>query len=190
MCCFYYTYTVYIYVLWLTQARNIDKMQRVQNRAARLVSGIRSDHVTPVMKDLHWLPIGACIDLKILLLTFKILNDLAPYYLTSLLLKYQPARLLHSPNRLLLQVPSVNTVAYGDHSFSYYALIIWNSLPDHIKNSESVSSFKQRLKTFLFRKNYYREFHLDFIYYFKRFEDSLKLCTIKLYYYYFIIIIT
>ena len=42
------------------------------------------------MKDLQWPPIGARIDFfKILLLTFKILNDLAPYYLTSLLLKYQ-----------------------------------------------------------------------------------------------------
>ena len=104
------------------------------------------------MKDLHWLPISAHIDLKILL---KILNDLAPYYLTSLLLKYQPARLLPSSNGLLLQVPSVNTVAYGHLSFSYYAPIIWISLPNHIKNSESVSTFKQRLETFLCRNNYY-----------------------------------
>ena len=89
--------------------------------------------MTSVMKELHWLPIGARIDFKILLLTFKILNDLAPYYLTSLLLKYQPARLLRSSNRLLLQVPSDSTVAYGHRSFSYYAPIIWNSLPDHIK---------------------------------------------------------
>ena len=104
------------------------------------------------MKDLHWLPIGAHFDLKILL---KTLNDLAPYHLTSLLLKHQPARLLRSSNRLLLQVPSVNIVAYGHLLFSYYAPIIWNSLPDHIKNSESVSTFKQRLETFLCRNNYY-----------------------------------
>ena len=59
--------------------REIDKLQRVQDCAARLVSGIRrSDHITPVMRDLHWLPIGARIDFKILLLIFKILNDLAP----------------------------------------------------------------------------------------------------------------
>ena len=128
--------------------RELDKLQRVQNCAARLVSGIRrSDDITPVMKDLHWLLIGARIDLKILLLTFKSLNDLAPYYLTSLLSKCRPARLLRSSNRVLLQVRSVNTVAYGHRSFSYYAPIIWNSLPYHIKNSESVSTFKQRLKT-------------------------------------------
>ena len=76
MCCFYYTYTLYIFCG--LPKREIDKLQRVQNCAACLVSGVRSDHVTPVMKDLHWLPIGACIDFKILLLTFKILNDLAP----------------------------------------------------------------------------------------------------------------
>ena len=49
--------------------REINKLQRVQNCAARLVSGVRrSDHITPVMKDLHRLPIGARIDFKILLL--------------------------------------------------------------------------------------------------------------------------
>ena len=76
------------------------------------------------MKDLHWFLIGTRIDFKKLLLIFKILNDLAHHYLNSLLLKYQPARLLRSSNRLLLQVPSVNTVAYGHRSLSYYAPII------------------------------------------------------------------
>ena len=118
--------------------------------AARLVSGIRSDHKTPVMKDFYSLPIGARIDFKILLLTFKILNDLPLYYLSWLLLNYQPARLLRSFKRLVLQVPSVNTVAYGH---PLYASKIQSSLPNHIKNSESVSTFKQRLKTFLFKNN-------------------------------------
>ena len=72
----------FCYVVLDLLKRELDKLQRVQNCAARLVSGIRrSDHITPVMKDLHWLPVGARIDLKILLLTFKSLNDLAPYWL-------------------------------------------------------------------------------------------------------------
>ena len=50
--------------------QEIDKVQCVQNCATCLVSGIRrSDHVTPVMTD------GACVEFKILLLTFRILND-------------------------------------------------------------------------------------------------------------------
>ena len=108
------------------------------------------------MRDLHRLSIGGRINFKILLLTCKILHDLARYNLSSLLLKYQPARLLCSSNRLLLQVLFVNTVAYGYRSFSF-------SLPDHVKNSESLSTFKQRFKTFLFRNNYCLYFHVDFI---------------------------
>ena len=56
-----------------------------------------------------------CPTVLIVLLYF--MHLLAPYYLTSLLLKYQPARFLRSSNRLLLQVRSVNTVANGHRSF-------------------------------------------------------------------------
>jgi len=43
--------------------REIVKLQRVQNCAPRLVSGIRrSDHIILVMKDLHWIPIGERIN--------------------------------------------------------------------------------------------------------------------------------
>ena len=107
--------------------------------------------------------------------------------MTSLFLKYQWPRLLHSSNRSLLQVPSVNTVAHGHRSFPYYAVIIGNSLPDHIKNSESVSTFKQWLKTFLFRNNYYIWFHLDFVYYCKPLYEFFK-CAIKTYYYYYLLL--
>ena len=84
---------------------------------------------------------GTRIIFKTLLLTCKILNDLAPYYLSSLLLKYQPTPLLRSSSGMLLQVPSVKTVTYRHRSFSYYATKIWNRLPDHIKYFESVSTF-------------------------------------------------
>ena len=77
------------------------------------------NHITPVMKDLQWLNIGAPIDFKILLLAFKILNDLALYYLSSLLVKYQPVRLLRSSDGFLLQVPPVNNVTHDYRSFLY-----------------------------------------------------------------------
>lgn len=64
------------------------------------------------MKELQWLAIDARIDNKTVILTFKILNNLATYFLPSLFVKYQPARLLRSSKGLLLQVPFVNTVSY------------------------------------------------------------------------------
>ena len=79
--------------------REIDKLRCVPCGAARSASGTKtSDHITPVMKDLHWLNIGACTNFKILLLTFEILNDLAPSYLSSLLVKYHTS--LRSSNLL------------------------------------------------------------------------------------------
>ena len=63
-----------------------EKLQRVQNIAARLITGSsRRDHITPVLKNLHWLPVKLRITFKILLLTYKILNGQSPSYLTSLI---------------------------------------------------------------------------------------------------------
>ena len=85
-----------------------EKLQRVQNIAARLITGSsRRDHITPVLKNLHWLPVKLRITFKILLLTYKILNGQSPSYLTSLISSYKPVRSLRSSDLLLLQVPNV-----------------------------------------------------------------------------------
>ena len=89
-----------------------EKLQRVQNIAARLITGSsRRDHITPVLKNLHWLPVKLRITFKILLLTYKILNGQSPSYLTSLISSYKPVRSLRSSDLLLLQVPNVMTAA-------------------------------------------------------------------------------
>jgi len=54
------------------------------------------DHVTNTLKELHWLPVEQRIILKINLVCFKVLNNLAPSYLTELLRVYEPARRLRS----------------------------------------------------------------------------------------------
>ena len=64
----------------------LDKLQRVQNCAARLVTcNNKYTHITPILRELHWLPIKARIEYKIILLTYKSLKGLAPHYLRSLL---------------------------------------------------------------------------------------------------------
>ncbi|KAI5619000.1 gastrula zinc finger protein XlCGF28.1-like [Silurus asotus] len=75
----------------------INKLQLVQNAAARVLTRSRKyNHITPVLISLHWLPIKSRIDYKILLLTYKALNGLAPQYLSELLYQYDPPRLLRS----------------------------------------------------------------------------------------------
>ena len=65
----------------------------IMHIAAHLITGSsRRDHITPVLKNLHWLPVKLCITFNILLLTNKILNGQSPSYLTSLVSSYKPVR--------------------------------------------------------------------------------------------------
>jgi len=59
-------------------------MQSVQNAAARLVTGTRrTDHITPVLQSLHWLPVRQRVTFKLATLVHKYLNDRAPGYLAD-----------------------------------------------------------------------------------------------------------
>ena len=130
----------------------IQKLQRVQNCAARLVAGQpRAAHICPVLKELHWLPIEQQITFKVLLLTFKALNNLAPPYLSQLIVPYNPTRNLRSAGKHLLELPIVRLKSYGNRAFSVAAPKHWNEIPLDIKLSRSVDAFKSRLKTYLFR---------------------------------------
>ena len=69
----------------------VKKLQMVQNSAARLVCGVKKfDHITPVLRHLHWLPVEFRIKYKILLLTFKALNGMGPSYIRDMLNSYHP----------------------------------------------------------------------------------------------------
>ena len=124
---------------------------RVQNFLARVVvsSTKRCHHISPVLANLHWLPVKQRIEFKIVTITFKTLQNKQPYYLSELLHPYIPNRSLRSSDKHLLHVPLVKT-ALGRRSFSYAAPFIWNTLPLSLRTAESLSTFTSHLKTFLF----------------------------------------
>ena len=131
----------------------LDRLQNVQNAAARIITRTKKyDHIKPVLKQLHWLPVNQRITCKILLLTYKALNGQAPS--SEVLEPYTPARNLRSSSKYLLKIPLVKLVSYGHRCFSFAAPTLWNSLPDFIKQSSSLSSFKTYMKTYLFKKCY------------------------------------
>ena len=135
----------------------VNKLQRSQNAAARLIKRrSKRSHITPVLKELHWLPIRSRIMFKILLLIFKALNGLAPVYLRNMLHRYTPAQTLRS-NELLsgtLVVPRFKKLKHGGRAFSSVAPALWNSIPRNIRTAETISAFKSKLKTYLFRQHY------------------------------------
>ena len=128
-----------------------------QNAAARLISlSRRHEHITPILLNLHWLPICCHIVFKILLITYKALNNLAPSYIRDLLTPYIPSRQLRASSKNLLVIPHFNLKTYGARSFSVAAPTLWNTLPSDIMNSSSMSDFKNKLKTFLFKKAFFK----------------------------------
>nr|KAG5692731.1 hypothetical protein BaRGS_033842 [Batillaria attramentaria] len=79
--------------LWGLPVAQISRLQRIQNTAARIVSRTKvTDHITPVLKALHWLPVQQRIDHKVLSLTYCCIHNTAPTYLKELIPVYQPAR--------------------------------------------------------------------------------------------------
>ena len=104
------------------------------------------------LRSLHWLPIHHRITLKVLILTYKILNGQAPKYLSDLLFLRSSSSLrpLRSASTLQLTPGPRTKTRYGDRSFSVIAPLLWNNLPSHIHNSNSLDLFKTLLKTHLF----------------------------------------
>lgn len=133
----------------------LNKLQLVLNTAARILTRTKKfDHITPVLASLHWLPVKARADFKVLLLTYKALHGLAPTYLSDLVLPYIPTRTLRSQDAGLLIVPRISKQTAGGRAFSYRAPFLWNGLPTNVRDADSVSTFKSLLKTYLFSRSY------------------------------------
>ena len=133
----------------------LDKLQRIQNSAARIVTGAgKRDHITPILHKLHWLPIRSRIQFKILLWVYKALNNQAPKYILDLLTTKNTCRNLRSSSENFLAVPKSYLKHAGDRAFSVYAPQCWNALARSIRNALSLQVFKGHLKTYLFRKAY------------------------------------
>ena len=142
-------------LLYGTSKTNLDKLQRIQNTLARVVAGTRKrDHITPVLKDLHWLPVEQRINYKIAVITHKVLQEKQPTYLAELVSIYQPRRSLRSDSQSLLSRSWTPALRIADRSFSTAAREIWTTLPLSLRLVNNLFTFKKLLKTHLFSVSY------------------------------------
>ena len=139
-----------------TSERNLNKLQTAQNAAVRLIEKLKKrDHITEKRKQLHWLPIRARIEYKLISLAWKINNKCAPKYLLDLLANKSNVRNLRGDNTGLLAIPNTRiNNKWGSRAFSMSGPTLWNQLPGHIRLIENQNTFKKQLKTFLFKKFY------------------------------------
>ena len=137
-------------LLYGAAERHIQKLQRVQNCLARVVT--RSPPLSrslPLLRSLHWLPVHYRLSYKVRLITFNTLHLEQPSYLKDMLAVISPVRSLRSNKGLVLSVPKVKTKT-GARAFSSCAPTLWNSLPLHLRSAPSVATFRKHLKTYLF----------------------------------------
>jgi hypothetical protein len=133
----------------------IARLQRIHNSAARLICRTRKhEHITPILISLHWLPVAQRIHYKVLVISYKILNNEAPAYLSDLITRCQPKRTTRSEKEIRLTEPRYKQEFYGKRAFSVAAPRLWNSIPNSIREAPSLQSFQSMLKTYLFRQAY------------------------------------
>uniref|UniRef100_A0A3Q3NKS8 Uncharacterized protein n=1 Tax=Mastacembelus armatus TaxID=205130 RepID=A0A3Q3NKS8_9TELE len=110
--------------------RAVRQLQYIQNADVQVLTRTRKyNHITPVLRYLHWLPVSQRIDFKTALLVYKYksLHGSAPRYISDMLMSYEPSRTLRPSGTGLLLVHRVNT-KQGEAAFQLYAAKTWNSL--------------------------------------------------------------
>ena len=137
----------------------IRQLERLQRQAARVVcKKYKNDHtsVTELMWGLHWLPIRARIQYKILLLVYKAFTNGSPTYLADMMTSCNPVRSTRSSHKVnLLVVPHQKLNKYSEKAFAVVGHRLWNELlADELRGCNSVDTFKKKLKTMLFKKHY------------------------------------
>ena len=133
----------------------IQKLQYVQNGAAKLILLKRKrDHVTPLLKELHWLPIKYRTQFKVLVLTWKIMNDSAPKNISGLITEYKPSMNLRSCNERFLLRSSIAKNSSGHRAFKNISPFLWNSIPSAVRKSKTVAEFKSKLKHHFFIEHF------------------------------------
>ncbi|KAK9409653.1 hypothetical protein NXF25_000828 [Crotalus adamanteus] len=136
--------------------KSIRRLQLVQNAAARVIVGApRYTHVTPILRELHWFPIGLRVQFKVLVITFKALYGSGPGYLQDRLLPHSSLRAVRSHRLGLLRAPSAKQCHLAGprrRAFSVMVPTLWNQLPPEIRTTPTLLVFRKLLKTWLFRQ--------------------------------------
>ena len=128
-----------------TSKRNLHKLQLVQNFDARVVLGLKKfDHISQGRRSFKWLDVTEKVLFNDLVSVFKCVNDLAPDYLGKYFIKRSAVQNKNTRGCNNFVVPRCR-LSMGQRAFYFRGPKEWNGLPDNIKNTKDIDSFKWRL---------------------------------------------
>ena len=133
---------------------NLHKLQCIQNSAARIISNTsRYTSITPVLKKLLWLPVEHCSVFKNSHPCLQVSSHWFPKYFAPYIFSYITRHSQSGGNFLVVPKfqPSIHkSVKQLDYIFAFDA----PTLPDEIRVSPSLASFRKQLNTYLYSKAY------------------------------------
>ena len=141
---------------------NLRKLQCIQNSAARIVTNTcKFSSITPILKELHWLPVEQRSAFKTATLVYKFLHSGLPQYFDPYLQVYNCGYNTRRSENVgkFLTVPKFQrsvhkSVKQFSFSFAFDAPTLWNDLPDDVRACPTIGSFRRKLKAYLFNKAY------------------------------------
>jgi hypothetical protein len=121
-----------------------DKLQKLQNREARVITKSQYDaSSSDLFSKLGWDNLLTSRKKHKPILLFKTINDLTPFYLHELFESRSTGyKLRNSEHTLFVPKPRTN---YGKRSFSYSEAVLWDELPKNVRTTCSLSQFKRAI---------------------------------------------
>ena len=137
-----------------TSAKDINKLQLVQNFAVRIIKKVKKfDHITPSLKEFNWLPMEQLLLYRDSIMAYKCFNNLASSYLTNKFIKRSDILYRSTRNCKNLDIPAFKTSS-GQKTFWYRAVKIWSNLDNELKQITTVDEFKKKLNEHLLKQFY------------------------------------
>ena len=144
----------------LMRYAQLNRLQRIRNRAARLICGAkRHEHISPYLARFHWLPVRQRVNFKLLVYIYQCLNGSSPRYLSSdIVLRNTQSSSNHylcsQADHTRLHIPKTHR-STGDKAFCVIEPHLWNMLPITTREAVSLTVFKKLLKTYIFSHSIY-----------------------------------
>ena len=160
--CVVFSKLFYCSYVWInTTESNLDKVQKVQNFACRIISGVKKfDYITPVLKVMQWLPIRQQLYYRNAVIAFDCVTGCAPDNsdsLTDQFIKRSDVSTRTTRSSKKLQIPFLKS-ATGKRSLYYRTVRIWNALDPLLKLSSTLQESKQKSQSILLIKRLYRQY--------------------------------